>query len=336
MGRVVNRDGDSLWPLGRVQVRVPHVYGTANEADGISDADLPWAIPFGMPNGATTKVGGMSWVPDKGAQVAVMFLDGDPDQPMYTPTMQPLENAAENPVHAINSYGQREDGLIITNNGHVTAYRPGEVTTTTKNGTGVLMIDKPSRKIVLGAAPAPNAAGDEALPSLPGLDDGSAASEEKLGQVNGAKATKIEAGQIASLTGVEVKDKDWSASLSYERAGQLLDDKFIGTESYLGPYPKNSNELADHPYAAEIGQQYKQLFVRAGNDNVTGTAVPVTHLTDGPPDQVGLSPAVYESLKVTTQSSGEEPVASDPNEGFVAHVTYGRPKPDSSPDAPHR
>lgn len=58
---------------GRVRVRLP----------GVMDNDgTPWARPMGLP-GAGTMQRGTFAVPPIGAEVGVMFVHGDPDQPRY-------------------------------------------------------------------------------------------------------------------------------------------------------------------------------------------------------------------------------------------------------------
>jgi uncharacterized protein involved in type VI secretion and phage assembly len=56
---------------GRVRIRIP----------GLIDEGSAWAIPGSFGGGAPQR--GVHWVPPVGAQVAVMFIQGDPDRPMY-------------------------------------------------------------------------------------------------------------------------------------------------------------------------------------------------------------------------------------------------------------
>jgi len=58
--------------LGRVKVRIPGLFETSS----------PWCFPVGMP-GAGGKQRGAKWVPPLGAEVAVYFRGGDPNQPRY-------------------------------------------------------------------------------------------------------------------------------------------------------------------------------------------------------------------------------------------------------------
>lgn len=77
--------------LGRVQVRVPQVYGAQDDQtpfSSIPDADLPWAIPCALPGSKTADSGGISFVPDTGARLLVRFLDGEPEKPVWEYLMQ--------------------------------------------------------------------------------------------------------------------------------------------------------------------------------------------------------------------------------------------------------
>ena len=60
--------------LGRVKVRVP----------GVIDGESPWAWPIGMP-GAGSAQRGLFDVPPQGSEVAVWFLQGDPERPYWMP-----------------------------------------------------------------------------------------------------------------------------------------------------------------------------------------------------------------------------------------------------------
>lgn len=70
--------------LGRLQVRVPAVYGPDAAGQSIAAQDLPWAWAMGMPNGTNSQAGGMTWLPNAGDQVVVMFLDGEPEKPVWS------------------------------------------------------------------------------------------------------------------------------------------------------------------------------------------------------------------------------------------------------------
>lgn len=78
---------------GRVKVRVPTVFP--------NDAEHPvWALPRGVSWG---KGHGTLIVPQKGAQVLVTFLEGNPDLPLWEPG--PLkQGTGEVPNEALSSY----------------------------------------------------------------------------------------------------------------------------------------------------------------------------------------------------------------------------------------
>ncbi len=69
VGIVTNVDDPAK--AGRVRVRIP----------GVVDEGTAWAIPGSMGGGAPQR--GVHWVPPVGAQVCVMFIQGDVDRPMY-------------------------------------------------------------------------------------------------------------------------------------------------------------------------------------------------------------------------------------------------------------
>lgn len=72
IGTVVNNEDENK--LGRIQVRVPNVYGA------IKDEDLPWAepnFPYTYDNQS------MFFIPEKDAFVTVYFLNGSPYKPIY-------------------------------------------------------------------------------------------------------------------------------------------------------------------------------------------------------------------------------------------------------------
>jgi len=70
IGEVVDRDDPE--GLGRVRVRIP----------GLIDPASPWAFPLGTVGGGSDRRGFFS-VPEKGAEVGVLFHQGDVDHPFY-------------------------------------------------------------------------------------------------------------------------------------------------------------------------------------------------------------------------------------------------------------
>lgn len=77
VGTVVN--GNDPQKMGRVTVRVPHIF------DNVSDGDLPWAIPDRM-TGPAGNVGGSAscMVPRSGSKVYVFFQLGNIHSPIYS------------------------------------------------------------------------------------------------------------------------------------------------------------------------------------------------------------------------------------------------------------
>lgn len=70
IGEVVDRDDPE--GLGRVRVRIP----------GLVDPASSWAFPLGTVGGGSDRRGFFS-VPEKGAEVGVLFHQGDIDHPFY-------------------------------------------------------------------------------------------------------------------------------------------------------------------------------------------------------------------------------------------------------------
>jgi len=128
--------------LGRVKVRVPGVYGVASGAVGAVPIDeLPWAIPMGMPAGGSSYSGGISMLPDIGDQVAVQFLDGEPEKPVWQGLMQNRKQAETLKLH---EYEQSAgvgfpDRAVFTRYGHSLELKPDKVTLTTNEGQQVLL-----------------------------------------------------------------------------------------------------------------------------------------------------------------------------------------------------
>lgn len=76
-----NADPDKL---GRIRVRVPAAYGPNAKGELIASSDLPWAWQTGLPSGTNDQSGGITWIPNAGDQVIVMFLDGEPEKPVWS------------------------------------------------------------------------------------------------------------------------------------------------------------------------------------------------------------------------------------------------------------
>jgi hypothetical protein len=86
--------------LGRVKVRVPHVFGF------IGQNDIPWALPAGMPAGNSAASGGFSHLPEVGDQVFVRFLDGEPEKPIWEWGNQTTQGAKALKLHQYQAQGK--------------------------------------------------------------------------------------------------------------------------------------------------------------------------------------------------------------------------------------
>jgi hypothetical protein len=130
-----NKDPEKL---GRVKVRVPHVFGFAGgPAGAIGLDDLPWAIPAGMPAGGSSASGGISWLPESGDQVFVRFLDGEPEKPVWEWGGQSQPQGQKLALHEYED----DDGQVgdpsrsaLTRYGHTIEFHDGGVFAVTDNG----------------------------------------------------------------------------------------------------------------------------------------------------------------------------------------------------------
>lgn len=124
------RDPDRL---GRVKVRVPHVYGFSGSADGaIGVEDIPWAIPAGTPAGGSNASGGISWLPEPGDQVFVRFLDGEPEKPIWEWACQSSPQAETLKLHQYTSAGPKRAGF--TRYGHTFEFNSAGLIAVTAGG----------------------------------------------------------------------------------------------------------------------------------------------------------------------------------------------------------
>jgi hypothetical protein len=135
--------------LGRLKVRVPHVYGSSSTGSGyIPVNDLPWALPAGMPAGGSSASGGISMLPVPGDQVMVQFLDGEPEKPVWTWLMQTQSQAKVLKLHhyGTNSAGEvtAPDRAILSRYGHSLELRAEGAVLTTKEGSQLLLQDSTS------------------------------------------------------------------------------------------------------------------------------------------------------------------------------------------------
>ena len=114
--------------MGRLKVRVPAVYGLADE---VPTDRLPWALPRGMPFGNTSDSGGMSWIPSIGDTVVTSFLDGEPEKPMWEWFTAPVDKPLK--LHQYGTDGS-PNRSILTRYGHSVEFSANRVVVTTKQG----------------------------------------------------------------------------------------------------------------------------------------------------------------------------------------------------------
>ena len=140
---IVESNKDPL-KLGRIKVRVPHVYGSDSTGSGyIGVNDLPWALPAGMPAGGSSASGGFSQLPEKGDKIWVRFLDGEPEKPIWEWGMQSLDDRDNLPLHR---YGTGTpvgdpDRTIWTRYSHAIEINAGSIIATTSQGYRIVWTD---------------------------------------------------------------------------------------------------------------------------------------------------------------------------------------------------
>lgn len=138
-----NKDPEKL---GRLKVRVPHVYGAVGGTFGaITTENLPWAMPSGLPNGLSQQSGGCDWLPETGDQVLVRFLDGEPEKPVYEWFMQTQASAKSFKLHSYKDatgggVGKPKRGAWVRY-GHTVEWNSDGLILTTSKGYRVLLTD---------------------------------------------------------------------------------------------------------------------------------------------------------------------------------------------------
>lgn len=133
--------------LGRLKVRVPHVYGSDSTGSGyIPTNDLPWALTAGMPAGGSSASGGFSQLPVIGDCVWVRFLDGEPEKPIWEWGSQ---TQAQSKTLKLHEYADKQDSgktvtggpdrAILTRYGHSLEIKESQVTLTTREGYQIVL-----------------------------------------------------------------------------------------------------------------------------------------------------------------------------------------------------
>ena len=133
--------------LGRLKVRVPTAYGIIGSAVGAIPVDeLPWALPMGLPAGGSAASGGLSMLPQVGDQVAVQFLDGEPEKPVWQWLMQTEAQAKNLKLHHYADTTESgktvtgdPDRAIFSRYGHSVEIKADTLTVTTKEGYQLLL-----------------------------------------------------------------------------------------------------------------------------------------------------------------------------------------------------
>lgn len=123
--------------IGRVKVRVPHVYGPVGVAGSIDTSGIPWAFPAGLPAGGSSASGGISWLPEPGDQVYVQFLDGEPEKPVW---MWGNQTRAQKDNLKLHNYeGKRIVRAGLTRYGHTIEFNSGSIIATSKSGYAITL-----------------------------------------------------------------------------------------------------------------------------------------------------------------------------------------------------
>jgi len=130
--------------LGRLKVRVPHVYGSDATGSGyIAVNDLPWAMPAGMPAGGSASSGGFSQIPSPGDKVWVRFLDGEPEKPIWEWGMQSTADRDALKLHryATGTPVGAPDRTLWTRYSHAIEINEGSIIVTTSQGYRLVVTD---------------------------------------------------------------------------------------------------------------------------------------------------------------------------------------------------
>ena len=132
--------------IGRVKVRVPVLHGTIQSLyEVISDADLPWALPAGMPAGNSSTSGGFSHLPGPNDQVWVRYLDGELEKPVWEWGNQNLPGLQNYPakleLHAYESDGSPTARSAWMRYNHQRIIQPAGIQDTTYGGYTYVVAD---------------------------------------------------------------------------------------------------------------------------------------------------------------------------------------------------
>jgi len=160
-----NRDPEKL---GRLKVRVPHVYGVLAGGSGssyIGTNDLPWAMPAGMPAGGSKTSGGFSHIPETGDSVWVRFLDGEPEKPVWEWGMQTTEQRDAFKLHSyslptLTQPVGKPDRAVWKKWNNAFEINAGGVIATTSQGYSLILTDATAAGSLDGSVKLSTAAGN--------------------------------------------------------------------------------------------------------------------------------------------------------------------------------
>lgn len=137
----VVKDNRDPQKQGRLKVHVPTVYGLATDGiESIPIAQLPWSLPMGLPAGASPMSGGFDWLPAIGDQVWVMFLNGEPEQPVWSWGNQTTAQAQKFKLYDYDEDGKPKRGGL-TRYGHTIDINQAGLIITTANGYAIVITD---------------------------------------------------------------------------------------------------------------------------------------------------------------------------------------------------
>ena len=140
---IVESNKDPL-KLGRLKIRVPHVYGSSATGSGyIATNDLPWALPAGLPAGGSSASGGFSQLPTNGDKVWVRFLDGEPEKPIWEWGMQSVDDRDNLKLHSydVGTPVGAPNRAFWTRYNHAIEINEGSIIITTSQGYRMVLLD---------------------------------------------------------------------------------------------------------------------------------------------------------------------------------------------------
>jgi len=349
IGRVVQTSDPKK--LGRVRVRVPHVYGSPDAGEGIPDDALPWAIPAGLPSGSAPSSGGMAWVPGVGDQVATMFLDASPEQPVYLHCMATLGHASANEVIRYEKNGEPVAEKLITAYGHKDVTNSGRRQLSTKGGGGLSVVDKKD-------ASSPDESNNPAASALPPGEKSTAISKVSVFGWQSAGEDKHGNPIVVRDTGDNQQFFDGTRNHPPEfdpNTGQQTADGSIGAavnpsalHGFLSSkYPNDriATSYADYASFAKTaeGARYRQIYkqVRVAvvvDDNGTRKVSPPIPLRDMGPsdsysDRVDLTYGAYQLVAPAVGASRSSNGILQKEKNVSAEFYIGDQKPDTTPEA---